>query len=122
MTSARQMNDYARYMKTNGFSVLSYFNVTEYGKHVNPRLAELPPGRAGDPDLWKDGSAYMKAKLPNAWLRIAASDRTEWGPPRAGRTKGIDVQLLWRRHCRSGRPRLPRVHGGAGRPQHHVAA
>jgi hypothetical protein len=79
MTSARQMNDYARYMKTNGFSVLSYFNVTEYGKNVNPRLADLPPDRVGDPELWKDSSAYMKAKLPQAWLRIASGDRTEWG-------------------------------------------
>lgn len=79
MTSARQMNDYARYMKTNGFSVLSYFNVTEYGKNVNPRLGDLPPGKAEDPDLWKDSSAFMKAKLPNAWLRISGSDRTEWG-------------------------------------------
>ena len=78
-TSARQMNDYARYMKTNGFSVLSYFNVTEYGKHVNPRLADLPPAKDDDPELWKDSSAYMKAKLPQAWLRIAAGDATQWG-------------------------------------------
>lgn len=77
-TSFKQMNNYAKYMKDNGFSVLSYFNVTEYGKDVNPRIDELPPGKADDPDLWKDGSAYMKAKLPNAWLRIAGSDRTEW--------------------------------------------
>ena len=79
-TSCRQMNDYAKYMKRNGFSVLSYFNVTEYGKNVNPQLGELAPGRAEDPELWKDGSAYMKAKLPKAWLKIAASDRTEWQP------------------------------------------
>lgn len=78
-TSARQMNDYARYMRTNGFSVLSYFNVTEFGKQVNPRLADLPPGKADDPELWKDSSAYLKAKLPKAWLRIAGGDATQWG-------------------------------------------
>ncbi len=78
-TSCRQMNDYAKYMKQNGFSVLSYCNVTEYGKNVNPRLAEESPGRANDEALWKNSSAYLKAKLPNAWLKIPANERTEWG-------------------------------------------
>jgi hypothetical protein len=39
-TSCRQLNDYAKYMKGNGFHVLSYFNVTEYGKNM-PR--PVPP-------------------------------------------------------------------------------
>ena len=30
--SCRQLNDYAKYLKGNGCHVLSYFNVTEYGK------------------------------------------------------------------------------------------
>jgi len=89
-TCTRQMNDYARYMKTNGFAVLSYFNVTEYGKNVNPRQGELPPGKAADPDLWKDGSAYMKTKLPNAWLKVAADKHSEFGSiGLAGGSKGL---------------------------------
>ena len=62
-TSCRQMNNYARYMKDNGFSVLSYFNVTEFGKHMYGRKAVLP---ADAPDLWKDPVAYLHARLPNA--------------------------------------------------------
>jgi hypothetical protein len=77
-TSCRQMNDYAKYMKQNGFSVLSYFNVTEFGKNVNPQQGELPPGKAADPDLWKDSSPYMKAKLPTAWLKVAADKQSEF--------------------------------------------
>ncbi len=62
-SSCRQMNDYARYMKTNGFSVLSYFNVTEFGKNMYGRKAVA---NADDPDLWKDPVAYLHGKLPNA--------------------------------------------------------
>ncbi|MCF7673910.1 MAG: NPCBM/NEW2 domain-containing protein [Akkermansiaceae bacterium] len=77
-TSCRQMNTYAKYMKDNGFSVLSYFNVTEYGNNVNPQIAALPPGKADDPQLWQDGSAYLKAKLPHAWLKVAADRSSEF--------------------------------------------
>ena len=62
-TSCRQMNDYAKYMKTNGFSVLSYFNVTEFGKNMYGRQAAM---KADDPALWKDPVAYLRARLPNA--------------------------------------------------------
>ena len=56
-TSFRQLNDYARYMKTNGFGVLSYFNVTEYGKHMP---WPVPPRQAkDDADLWKNPSDYL---------------------------------------------------------------
>jgi len=62
-TSCRQMNDYANYMKQNGFSVLDYFNVTEFGKNMYGRPATA---RADDPALWKDPVAYLKYKLPHA--------------------------------------------------------
>jgi hypothetical protein len=62
-SSCRQMNDYARYMKTNGFAVLSYFNVTEFGKNMYGRQAVA---KADEPDLWKDPVAYLRFKLPNA--------------------------------------------------------
>ena len=56
-TSCRQLNEYARWMKTNGFHVLSYFNVTEYGKDmpwpVPPRQAKT------DADLWKNPADYL---------------------------------------------------------------
>ena len=62
-TSCRQMNDYAKYMKENGFAVLSYFNVTEFGKNMYGRQAVR---KADDPDLWKDPVAYLRTRLPNA--------------------------------------------------------
>jgi hypothetical protein len=60
--SCRQMNDYARYMRTNGFYVLSYFNVTEFGKN----MGEKPVRKPGDPELWKDPRAFLPAEFPNA--------------------------------------------------------
>lgn len=66
-TTARRMNDYARWMKAQGFHVLSYFNVTEYGRNLVDRPVE--PARAADPALWKDGLAYLKLKLPTAALK-----------------------------------------------------
>jgi hypothetical protein len=60
-TSAGKMNDYASYMKTNGFNVLDYFNVFNYGgsKH-----------KAKDPGapLWQNASAYLAANFPKARL------------------------------------------------------
>jgi CubicO group peptidase (beta-lactamase class C family) len=64
MISCRQMNDYARYMRENGFYVLNYFNVTEFGKRINGRV--VPAEKANDPELWKDPSAFLKLKLPHA--------------------------------------------------------
>ncbi|MGA2247289.1 MAG: NPCBM/NEW2 domain-containing protein [Verrucomicrobiota bacterium] len=63
-TSCRRLNDYARYMRTNGFYVLDYFNVTEFGKNMGgPAVAE-----PGDPNLWKDPRAFLKYELPGAVL------------------------------------------------------
>ncbi len=63
-TSCRRLNDYARYMKTNGFYVLDYFNVTEFGKN----MGGAPVRKPGDPELWKDPRAFLKYELPGAVL------------------------------------------------------
>jgi len=62
-SSCRQMNDYAKYMKQNGFSVLSYFNVTEFGKNMYGRQAVKT---ADDPLLWQDPAGFIKYQLPQA--------------------------------------------------------
>jgi len=62
-TSCRQMNDYAKAMRQQGFSVLSYFNVTEFGRKMYGRKAVAA---ATDPELWKDPVAYLQYQLPNA--------------------------------------------------------
>jgi len=68
-TSCRQLNDYAHYMKTNGFYLLNYFNVTEFGRNM-----EKPATRkADDPELWKDPRAYLENKLPGAILISGAA-------------------------------------------------
>ena len=61
-TSCRQLNDYARYMRTNGFYVLNYFNVTEFGKN----MGEAPVRKPGDPELWKDPRAFLTTEFPAA--------------------------------------------------------
>ena len=63
-TSCRQLNDYAHYMRTNGFYVLNYFNVTEFGKN----MAKPAVRKAGDPELWKDPRAFLEDQLPGAIL------------------------------------------------------
>ena len=37
-------------MKANGFYVLNYFNVTEFGRN----MGGAPSKKPGDPELWKD--------------------------------------------------------------------
>jgi hypothetical protein len=66
-TSCRQMNDYARWMRQHGFHVLSYFNVTEFGKNMQDR--DVSKLRADDPELWKDAVAYMKLRMPSGYLK-----------------------------------------------------
>ena len=63
-TSFRRLNDFARYLRTNGFYLLNYFNTTEFGKHMKEVAVSV--ARAGDPDLWKDASAYLAARMPHA--------------------------------------------------------
>jgi hypothetical protein len=63
-TTCRRLNDYAHYMKTNGFYVLNYFNVTEFGKN----MAGSPAKQPGDPELWQDPRAFLTTQFPGAIL------------------------------------------------------
>jgi len=74
-TSTGRMNDYAHYLRTNGFYVLDYFNVTEFGRD----MAKNPPTRpAGDPELWRDPRALLATQFPNALL-IGGAHPTAYG-------------------------------------------
>lgn len=65
--SINKMNDYALRMKQKGFYVMSYFNVTEFGSWF-----KYPCNTASDSNLlWKDCSAYLCTKFPNAMLKVA---------------------------------------------------
>ena len=63
-TTCRRLNDYARYMETNGFYVLDYFNVTEFGKN----MGGAPVRKPGDAELWQDPRAFLTTQLPGAIL------------------------------------------------------
>lgn len=65
-SSCKRMNDYAKYMKQNGFGVLSYFNVTEFGKNMNRGGRRKPVRNPDDPDLWQDPAGFIEYKLPTA--------------------------------------------------------
>jgi hypothetical protein len=65
-TSCRQMNDYAKWMRQHGFHVLSYFNVTEFGKNMKRR--DVSGLSDHDPLIWKDPAAYLRLFMPHAYL------------------------------------------------------
>ncbi|NLC56081.1 MAG: hypothetical protein GX774_04515 [Armatimonadetes bacterium] len=66
-TSIRQMRDYARRMRRAGFSVLSYFNVTEFGAYATD---PAPPRKAqSEADLWRDANDFLHYHLGEAILR-----------------------------------------------------
>ncbi|MBI5831950.1 MAG: NPCBM/NEW2 domain-containing protein [Armatimonadetes bacterium] len=64
-TSCQQLNDYARWMRSQGFAVLSYFNVTEFGRKLP---AALPAAKraADDPLLWLESGDWLRFRLPTA--------------------------------------------------------
>lgn len=64
-TSCKQMNDYAKRMKEEGFYVLSYFNVTEFGKNMN--ASEWKKHFSGK-EIWKNPVQFLKERMPNAVL------------------------------------------------------
>jgi hypothetical protein len=56
-SSYQTLEDYARWMRLNGFYVFNYFNVTEYGRNMQ---FPPPPRRAkSDDDLWRDPHDYL---------------------------------------------------------------
>ena len=64
-SSARQLNNYALYLRTNGFFLLDYFNVSEFGRHMTSNGPMRP---ANDPELWKDPRAFLATQFPTALL------------------------------------------------------
>lgn len=73
VTSVEQLADYSRRMRAQGFYVLGYFNVTEFGRSIAfPR----PPRKAETTgDLWKDSNDYLHDVLADAVLYDAHGDR-----------------------------------------------
>jgi hypothetical protein len=65
-TSARRLNDYANYLKTNGFYLLDYFNVYNFGDESKPGSESMQ--KPGVP-LWKDARAFLAANFPRAPLK-----------------------------------------------------
>lgn len=69
-TSIAQMEAYSERMRSLGFYVLNYFNVTEFGAFMQyPQPARVT---AGDVDLWKDANDFLYARLKDAILFVPA--------------------------------------------------
>lgn len=63
-TSFRRLNDFAAYLRTNGFYLLNYFNTTEFGKGM--KRIDVSPQQAQDSNLWQNASAYLAVRMPDA--------------------------------------------------------
>lgn len=78
MTSIEAMRSYSEGMKWQGFHVLSYFNISEFGAEVTD---PAPPRKAtSDEDLWKNADDYLYAKLADAILPLPAGVTQEMLP------------------------------------------
>jgi hypothetical protein len=67
-TSVKDMRDYAANMKSQGFHVLSYFNVTEFGADITdpvPAKNNVP-----DQDIWRNANDFLYGKLNDAILHV----------------------------------------------------
>lgn len=66
--SITEMNDYAGRMKDDGFYVLNYFNVTEFGNYIK---YPLPVSKTKNPlEDWKDPHDFLSNRLSNAILKV----------------------------------------------------
>lgn len=78
MTSIEAMRAYSANMKKQGFHVLSYFNVTEFGAEVTD---PAPPRKATtDEDLWKNADDFLYGHLADAILHLPAGVTQEMLP------------------------------------------
>jgi hypothetical protein len=75
-TSIRQMSAYSTAMRAQGFYVLNYFNVTEFGANITYPAPH--PKSANDPELWKDPNDFLHDKLEDAVLKTPGPLWT-WG-------------------------------------------
>jgi hypothetical protein len=67
-TSVGAMQDYAAKMKGQGFHVLSYFNVTEFGAEIT----DPAPARkaSSEEDLWRSADDFLYYRLGDAILHV----------------------------------------------------
>lgn len=63
-TSFSRMNDYAHWLHSNGFNLLSYFNTTEFGRDMKDEPVAPVKGRASS--VWQDPAAYLMTRAPRA--------------------------------------------------------
>lgn len=75
-TSIHQMSAYSSAMRAQGFHVLNYFNVTEFGAHIT--YPAPPIKNESDPGLWKDANDFLHDRLEDAVLKAPAPIWT-WG-------------------------------------------
>ena len=66
LVSCGTMNAYGRWMHSQGFYVLNYFNVAEFGNY--PAWPAPPRKAARDEDLWKDSNDFIYSRLRSALL------------------------------------------------------
>lgn len=64
-TSVAQLAGYAERMRDQGFHVLSYFNVTEFGAYVQ---YPAPAASAEVEPAWRDANAFLSREIPGAIL------------------------------------------------------
>jgi hypothetical protein len=70
-TSVKAMRDYAAGMRRQGYHVLSYFNVTEFGANItDPKPARKA---ADDRDLWKNADDFLYYRLNEAILHVPSA-------------------------------------------------
>jgi hypothetical protein len=74
-TSTRKIDDYCRRMRADGFHVLCFFNVTDFGTGI--KYPEPPSNIANEADLWKDPNAFLYKKLASSIL-YAADGKPMW--------------------------------------------
>lgn len=74
-TTIRHMNEYSVAMKRNGFHVLNYFNVTEFGTNI---VYPPPAPKTTAADRWRDSNDLLHGELENAVLKTPNPIYT-WG-------------------------------------------
>jgi hypothetical protein len=75
-TSIHEMSAYSHDMRAQGFHVLNYFNVTEFGTHIT--YPAPPPKNENDGTIWKDANDLLHNQFEEAVLKTPAPIWT-WG-------------------------------------------
>ncbi len=82
--SLKEMNDYAHRMKTAGFHVLNYFNVTEFGTRIQYPAPAYTTSQTAD---WKDCNSFLYKEFSGALLhtplkmQVKEGGKTQPGGP-----------------------------------------